>query len=418
VYAEKMMSNSEINPSGRKQMLRMRAVKGLGMLAVLALLMMWLAGTFRTKIGPAVSTEPISSRKELSAVKVERRTFPLLIDQVGTVRSRTEAQVSTRIMAQVSEIRVKEGDSVVGNDSEHTAPTILAILDDREIQAKLNQTKSQITGLERAISAARSKAEAAEAQTLAAKAGKKLAGSDYSRFERLRAQQAATGQQFDNALAQKDVADARLAAAVRESEAGRRDVDRLIAEKDRAEAALAEAKVILSYTVIQAPFTGRLLKKMVDVGDMTSPGQALFYIETASQPEMHATVSESLVRDIQTGQSLAVSVDSMGEVLVGKVREIAPRADPATRTFPVKLSLPADSRLVNGLFGKIRIPHGTYDTLIVPAAAVRESGQLSLVDWRGPDGRISRRIVRVGERHGALVEILSGLQEGEEVLIP
>lgn len=412
------MSDSHTVPSGKKHAFRLQAAKGLGMLAVLAILMMWLAGTFRTKIGPAVAARPIASQKAVLAVEVERRSFPLLIDQVGTVRSRTEAQVSARIMAQVKEIRVKEGDVVFANGSDKAAPTVLAVLDDREIQARLSRARSQITTLDRAISGARSKAEAAEAQSQAAKAGKQMAGSDYRRFESLRNQQAATGQQYDHALALKDMAEAKFNAAVQDSEASRREVARLIAEKDQAEAALAEARVVLSYTVIEAPFTGKLLKKLVDVGDMTSPGQALFYIETAAQPEMHATVSESLVTDLKSGQELQVEIDSLGEVIKGSVREISPKADTTTRTFLVKLSLPDDPRLVNGVFGRLRIPQGKYETLVVPAAAVREAGQLSLVDCLGPDGRLSRRIVRVGERHDTLIEILSGLQEGEEVAVP
>ena len=86
-----------------------------------------------------------------------------MIDQVGNLRSRNEAQVSSRIMAQVKEILVREGDRVVGSD-ENDKPTILARLDDRDIQAKLRQAQSQSAAMDRAVEVARAKAAAARAQ--------------------------------------------------------------------------------------------------------------------------------------------------------------------------------------------------------------------------------------------------------------
>jgi multidrug efflux pump subunit AcrA (membrane-fusion protein) len=121
---------------------------------------------------------------------------------------------------------------------------------------------------------------------------------------------------------------------------------------------------------------------------------------------------------MRVGQELTVAVDALNRTFKGKIREIAPASDPETRTVLVKVSLQPDPELVSGLFGRIEIPHGEYETLVIPANAVREVGQLPLVDILNPEGHPERRFVVLGERRGEMVEILSGLKENEEVVVP
>ena len=371
---------------GKRGILR-EAAKGLGVLVLLIAMMMWLAGAFVRKVesGPP---EAKPRPGKLHTAKVERRVTPLLIDQVGNLRTQNEARVSSRIMAQVKEVLVRERDMVVGSDGNGT-PTVLARLDDRDIQAKLRQAQSQSMALDRAIEVALARGAAAGAQVEATRAGKEMALSDFRRYEDLRRSQAATGQQLDHARAQKEMSEARAAAALQEVQAARGEVARAREQKAQAEAAIAEARTMLSYTVIQAPFTGQVVRKLIDVGDMASPGQPLFFLETPSRPELHAALSESLIRYLKPGQALEVRLDALNLSLEGKVREIVPQSDPGTRTVLVKVGLPAEDRLVNGLFGRLRIPYGEYDALVIPSKAVSEVGQLPL-GWKYWTGRGSR----------------------------
>ncbi len=390
--------------------------KGLGVLGLLIVMMMWLAGAFVQKVasGPPA---PKPQQGKLNTVKVERRVYPLIIDQVGTLRAQNEAQVSSRIMAQVKEILVREGDNVVGSDG-NGPPTIMARLDDRDIQAKLRQAQSQSMAMDRAVEVARAKVAAARAQVESTRASKEKDLSDYRRYQDLRREQAATGQQLEHARAQKDIAEAQAVAALQEVQAAQGEIARAQAQKEQAEAAITEARAMLSYAVIQAPFTGQLVRKMVNVGDMASPGQPLFFLETPSRPELHAALSESLVQYLKTGQDLEVRIDALNLSSEGKIREIVPQSDPSTRTVLVKVSLPVERRLVNGLFGRLRIPYSQYNALVIPSKAVSEVGQLPLVEVIDMDGYAQRRFVTLGERHGDLIEVLSGLGENEEVIIP
>lgn len=384
----------------------------------MVLLMLWLSGAFLEKVEPGPPA-PKPPPPTLKTQRVELRSFPLILEQVGSVRTRNEAEVSSRIMAQVREILVREGQEVKGPEpGSGDGATVLARLDDRDIQARLRQAQSQLQGAERAAQAARSRLQAAKAQLEAARAQAVQAEEDFRRIQQLHQDRAATGQQLDHAKAQKATAEARERAAKEEVEALQAEIQRIEAQKGEAQAALAEAGVMLSHTIIQAPFSGRVTRKLVEVGDMVAPGKPLFILETSSEPELHAVVSESLLPALKVGHRLEVQVDSLDRTLEGLVREITPAADPATRTVMVKVSLPTGQGLMSGLFGRLRIPFGTYHALVVPSGAVRQVGQLHLVDVKGPDGHPERRFVTLGTPQGELVEILSGLKEGEEVVLP
>jgi RND family efflux transporter MFP subunit len=234
----------------------------------------------------------------------------------------------------------------------------------------------------------------------------------------LHSKQAATGQQLDHAGAQSKMAEAQAQAAGQDVSAAESDISRVEALKSQAAAAVQEARFMLDHTLIRAPFGGRVIKKMMDVGDMASPGVPLFVIEVSGRPELHAEVSESLLSSLHVSDKLSVVVDALGARLEGEIREIVPLSDPSSRTVQVKVTLPQSPGLVNGLFGRLLIPSGRQDVLVVPFLAVREVGQLYLVDVSDGKGHAARRFVTLGERHEDLVEVLSGLKEGEEVVVP
>jgi RND family efflux transporter MFP subunit len=242
--------------------------------------------------------------------------------------------------------------------------------------------------------------------------------SDHRRTEDLYRERAATGQQLEHARSQKDMVEAQLRALLKEVQAAENEIGRSLAQLQQMDAAVSEARSMLEHTMIRAPFSGKVLRKTVDVGDMAAPGQPLFYLDSPLRPELHVHLSESVLSSVLVGQELAVRIDAMGRSLAGKLREIQPRSDPATRTLLAKVSLPPDRDLVNGMFGRVQIPHGEYASVVVPKGTLREVGQLPLVMVWHPRRGEERRFVTPGPEHGELVEILSGLDEGEEVVLP
>ncbi len=375
-------------------------LKIVALVAALLVMMLWLAGAFRHKIpaGPAQEPSPVAVGQ---TVRVETRQYPMIVEQAGTVRTRTEAQVSSRLMAQVQEVLVREGDTIQGPSSDHKA-TVLAKLDDRDIQAKLQQAQAQTASLQRALGAALAQQQSAQSML-------DQATADLARIEKLVEARAATGQQLDHARTQRDTAQAQVLAA-------QGLVEQTKAQQVGAEAAVREAQIMLSFAVIEAPFDGKISSKKINPGDMVAPGQALFVVESPSEPQLHAMVSETVALNLKVGQTLEVQIDAPRRQFAGVVRDIVPQADPLTRTILVKVDLPRDSGLVSGLFGRLRVPIGDYSALIVPKTAIHQNGQLNLLYVMEKPGVPVRRFVQVGPEHGPLVEVLSGVKEGDEVV--
>jgi RND family efflux transporter MFP subunit len=375
-------------------------LKSVALVAVLVVMMMWLAGAFRSKIKAGPALEPAAVATGATA-RVETRRYPMIVEQAGTVRTRTEAQVSSRLMAQVREVLVKEGDTIRGASSDAKA-TVLARLDDRDIQAKLQQAQAQAASLQRALGAALAQQQSAQALL-------QQATADLARTDKLVEAKAATGQQLDHARTQRDTAQAQVLAA-------QGLVEQTRAQQVGAEAAVREAQIMLSYAVIEAPFDGKVCSKKINPGDMVAPGQTLFVVESPSEPQLHAMVSETVALHLKVGQTLPVQIDAPQQQFEGVVREIVPQADPLTRTILVKVDLPRDAGLVSGLFGRLRVPIGDYSTLVVAQNAIRQSGQLYLVQVLEKPGLPVRRFVQLGPEHDAFVEVLSGVREGDEVV--
>ncbi len=143
--------------------------------------------------------------------------------------------------------------------------------------------------------------------------------------------------------------------------------------------------------------------------------------------QLVASVRESLTHDLRIGQQIGVCVEGLHRQCSGTVSEIVPEAQSASRTFQVKVTGPCPTGVYSGMFGRILIPLGEESVLAIPAKAVQDVGQLTLVEVL-ENGRPSRRAVRVGRIWGSgpdvpaelrgCVEVLSGLSEGEQVLLP
>ncbi len=156
--------------------------------------------------------------------------------------------------------------------------------------------------------------------------------------------------------------------------------------------------------------------KLQNVGDLAMPGRPILQLYDPSLVRLEAPVREALVRRIKVGDSLAVKLGSEEIRTTGTVDEIVPQADVASRSVMVRVLVPNVTDLYSGMFGRLVIPTGTESVLLVPAQAIQRVGQLEYVlapTAHGPE----RRFVQTGRRFGDKVEILSGLAEGEPVLI-
>jgi len=183
-----------------------------------------------------------------------------------------------------------------------------------------------------------------------------------------------------------------------------------------AEAGYNEARSMLGYMTITAPFGGVVAEKHVQVGDLAVPGQPLLVLENNRKLQVVAMVPEVLASGIGIGTKLPVRIAAAGIEQDGVVSEIAPSADPQSRTTTIKMQIHDGSALRPGQYVRVILPGKDVSSYLVPAAAVSAYGQMERL-FVVRDGVAQLRLVRTGERQGEEVEILAGISAGEQVVV-
>jgi RND family efflux transporter MFP subunit len=338
-----------------------------------------LAGCRNERRAASLPPETVSN---VSVIVAQKTTVPDWVEAAGTVRASQTTQVSSQAMGNIVEIRTHEGNRV-------QAGQVLAILDDTQSRSATDQASATVTSAEKEVSAADS--------DLA------LAVTTLKRYQQLYEKKSVSPQEFDEIKARYQSAEAR------------RDMAR--AGQARANASLIQARASLGYTRIRAPFAGVVTERKVDAGTLASPGMPLFTIEDTRSYRLEVSVDESDLRLVRIGQVSPVMIDALGNAkLSGKVVQIVPAADPASRSFLVKVELPADARFRSGLFGRARFPRGERSALLVPSTSLVERGQLQGVFVLDANQIAGLRYVTLGKSTGEQAEVLSGLQEGEKLV--
>lgn len=176
-----------------------------------------------------------------------------------------------------------------------------------------------------------------------------------------------------------------------------------------------EARTLASYTRIAAPFDGVISQKLVNVGDMATPGMPLLEIEGAGPLEVEVMVPESLAR-LPVGTEITVTSSEGGLREVTRVSELAGASDAHTRTVQVKLSLSATSALKSGAYVQVQVPGPSSQAIVIPEGALTRWGQVERV-FGFEHGVARLHVVRTGASDSGNVEVLAGLSPGEKVLL-
>jgi len=346
-------------------------------------------GTTPSSDAPAVQTRVDTARPTDADRTVEA---------VGTVQAQTASVLSGKLMGTVKSVLVEEGVRVDRDDP-------LALIDERQVAAHLRQAEAALGEARRAEAAALSAREAATA-------GAELARATYERYRQLMREESASRQEFDEVEARH-----------RQARAAEEQAEQMVAvarqRVRQAEAAVSAAEVADNDAVIRAPYDGVVTSKLVDPGDLLPPGIPVIGLESAGGPRVDIMLTEVYFGAVQLGQPLEVRVPAAGETaLVGIVDTIVPSADPASRSFQIKIRLMGAPSVRSGMFARVRVPIGSESLLAVPETALVYQGQLSglfVVDER----QTARfRLVRTGrDLGGGQVEVLSGLDSGMRFVV-
>lgn len=365
-------------------------------IAALVLLMLYMADVFvPNKIEPGRLSVEKQMWTPKAAVRAVRETAPDFYEAPGTVRPRQETRVESRVQGRIVDVLVRPGDVVKTGDR-------LVILDSRELQARLEQARQ-------AVLSARARRDQARQGVNAAEAAFKRAEAAYNRVKTYFKSEAATKQQMEEAEASFHQARAGLSQANEGLKEGNAGVK-------QAEKGVEEARIVQNYTEIRSDAHGQVAERLAEPGDMAFPGKPLLVLQTRGALRLEALVPEGMIHRIKMGESLKVVVTAIKKRLSGPVTEIIPTADPATRSFLVKVGLPETKGLYPGMFGRLMVPVGEISVVWIPENALERVGQLEMVHVKSGEGWV-RIYVTTGRVFDSRVEVLSGLNGGETVAV-
>lgn len=334
-------------------------------IVILFAMIAWMAGLFDEKIPPGSNVVGQKAVGEPVATVYEDVT---ILEKVpASVEASQATLISSRLLARISRVNVRAGDVVKKGD-------LILELENSDVKAQVQQARSRVN---------------------ATTARSKEAGQNLARVKELRAGGVMSVADLDQAQA---------------------NYDALLADLRGAEQALEEAITALSYTEIVAPFNGRVVDRFAEPGDTAQPGSKLLALYNPMSLRVEAQVREHLALGLEVGQALTVEIPSLNKIVDAVIEERVPAADPGSRSFLVKASVGFDKDMLPGMYARLLVPAGTGKQLLIPADRVVHIGQMDMV-WVYRDGLAYRRFVRIGKLvRDDLVEILSGLGEGDLVL--
>ena len=321
----------------------------------------------------------------------------------GYVVARTKASVSAKTAGRLAFLGVSEGSFVHAGD-------IIARLDNADFEAAVSQAEANIAS--------------ADASLIEANADNDQADRDAKRLRDVRAQnpQLVSQQELDQAVSRAAQAAARVNAA--------------IARKRAAESGLKMAQATNENTIIRAPFTGTVLRKDAEVGEVVAPSVgggltrgAVVTMADLTTLEVEVDVNEAYIARIKGGMKAKIQLDAYPDTTFrGAVRQVVPTADRQKATVQVKVAIvDRDPRILPEMGAKVDfLAQDTARTIVagaaakpvlrVTSAAIHEEGGESVV-WLVREGQLQRRVVQAGPVSGGLREVRSGLVGGEQLLV-
>ncbi len=331
--------------------------KAAGVLAAALILagMAALLVTNRKRMKEQSTSEAVLDRTvPVSTVKVERARLGDGFTANGVTRAFRELTLSPDISGRVTEIYADEGERV-------TKGSPLLKLDDELLRADCMAAEAALVALQK----------------------------DEQRLSRSSEAGGATLQQLDNIRTQLVAAQSRLAVSRRRC----------------------------GDAVLKSPMDGIVNLRYAEVGALVSPSSPLFEIVDASRVKIICHVPEHRLHLLSVGQKIrAAAANAPGEDFSGRVAHIGLKSDRGLN-YPVELLLDGDSRLRAGMYMKVHFCEDCgHETILIPRRAVIGSAK-SPVAYAVRDGKASRRILTLGAMRGDRVEVLEGLEEGEEIIV-
>lgn len=293
----------------------------------------------------------------------------------GEVNASQSSTLKTRHAGYVNNIMVEVGDEVRKNQT-------LIQIDSDELNAKRQQAIAGVNQAQKNF---------------------EIAEKDLKRYERLRASNSVSEKELEQMEMQYKSAQSGLESAKQQ---------------------LNQVEAMMSYTKIKAPFGGIISNKMIQEGDMAMPGLPLLSISSSDKLEVKSNVSEAQVTQLSKNQSVKIQIPSLGETFEGKISEISNSSIGNGSQYFVKSvfnNLPEN--VLSGMYAQILAENTLsksnleLQSLFIPQSALVEKNGLQGVYVVGKSNTALLRWLKIGNKSGENIEVLSGLKAGDKIII-
>ena len=343
----------------------------------------------------------------VTVVPVVRQSIARTLRLTGSLVAQEEAEVAAETGGRVVATPVERGTSVREGDALIRVAPIEAEASAREAEANVAQLEARL---------ALKPGEPFDAERVpevaSAKASSELAQADFTRIRTLRDERVVSQAEYDQRRTQVE-------ATRNQYEAAGNSARQLFRQYEAASARLALARKALDDTTVRAPFAGLVVERKVSVGDFVTRGTKVATVVKINPLRVELTVPEQMLSAIKAGQALTLQVDAYpGRAFAGHVRFVSPALRADQRALTVEAVVPnPDGLLKPGLFASALVESATTDMVwMVLASAVRTDGSVSrLFVVRGD--RAEEHVVKLGQSSGSLVEIASGVGDGDPVAV-
>lgn len=349
----------------------------------------------------AAAAEPAAqAAPSLPAITVATVTKRMLTDRViaaGFVGPVEEIQVAPLIEGQPIEALLADvGDRVEANQS-------LARLSKSTLELQRTQTLAS-------LASARATIAQAEAQEVEARASAEEAQRVAERTRKLAASGSSTRAAADNAAASAVAATSRVLVAVQTLEAAK-------AQLELAEAQLANVDLQLTRTEVRTPYAGEITARNATIGAIaTAAGAPMFTIIRDGALELRADIAAVDLLRVKVGQTVDLRTTAGKSDMTGTVRLVEPTIDTATRLGRARIAFSSDAQLRSGMYVEAEIIVEAREGLAVPLTAIGSDGT-GATAMLVRDGKVERVSVTTGIRDNGMVEVTSGLAEGDQIVL-
>ena len=364
----------------------------------------WIIGGIILAAVTAIAAIMGSGGEQVEVVKASRGTFILTVEETGYVQAANDREVQATAASQVRELLVESGNRVVSGQ-------VLMKLSSPELTTETESARSQLALTE-------SELQAAELSVQSLLLELKQEENDLAKKKTLLESGALAQAEYEQAELQVEKLKKSLSQQETSTNGLNKQVASLTAILNSLEEKAGELQVI-------SPISGTILDLPVKVGQVVAPGTLLAQVGSDSQLEVKTELLSDDIRRVKTGQTNSITAPVLGDqTLTGQVSKIYPRAYEKTsalgviqRRVPIIIALNQSANLQPGY--EVRVAIETLrkeDVILLPREAIRltEDGHYRVLVVN--EGRISERLVEIGEKNQQWVEVKKGIKVGEAVV--